>query len=78
MRASRAVSWANQILHVHFKSTNHNHILEVTISSPLSLFSIIGFKHEVIIAHSKSEKSKRRLVSREIHVMSSRSYITEV
>ena len=25
MRASRAVSWANQILHVHFKSTNHNH-----------------------------------------------------
>ena len=25
MRASRDVSWANQILHVHFKSTNHNH-----------------------------------------------------
>ena len=25
MRASCAVSWANQILHVHFTSTNHNH-----------------------------------------------------
>ena len=25
MRASRAVSWANYILHVHFKSINHNH-----------------------------------------------------
>ena len=24
MRASHAVSWADQILHVHFKSTNHN------------------------------------------------------
>ena len=25
MRAPHAVSWADQILHVHFKSTNQNH-----------------------------------------------------
>ena len=41
MRASRAVSWANQILHIHFKSTNHNHYRDDNLKS-ISFFVYNG------------------------------------
>ena len=57
MRASRAVSLANQILHVHFKSKS----LEVTISSP-SLFCIGYFEWRVLsTVLFKNEEDEQRI-----------------